>query len=294
MTTDPSAAGPPGPAGPTPAPASARSRGERGAAPRPLPVLLAVPAVLGLVAVLLPLVALFPRVDWATFPAAITSPAALSALSLSLRTGLAAMVCCLVLGVPLALYLSRAPSRLAEVLRIIVTLPLVLPPLVGGMALLYLFGVNGYLGQVLTVVGITVPFTTLAVVMAQTFVAMPFLVISLEGALRTAGTRYEYVAATLGAGRWTVLRRITLPLVMPGLIAGTVLAFARAVGEFGATALFAGNQPGVTQTMPMAIYTAFNGAGVTRDSALALAVLLVVVSLVILLVLRDWRRREAW
>jgi molybdate transport system permease protein len=295
MNTGPDAqAGPPTPDGRTSAAVSAGSRDDRGTVPRPLPVLLVVPAVLGLAAVLLPLAALFPRVDWATFPSAITSPAALTALSLSLRTGLAATACCLVLGVPLALYMSRAPTRLAAALRIVVTLPLVLPPLVGGMALLYLFGVNGYLGAVLTTFGITIPFSTVAVVMAQTFVAMPFLVISLEGALRTAGGRYEFVAATLGAGRWTVLWRITLPLVLPGLIAGTVLAFARAVGEFGATALFAGNQPGVTQTMPMAIYTAFNGAGVTRDSALALAVLLVVVSLVILLALRDWRRREAW
>ena len=259
-----------------------------------LPVWVLALAVLAVATLVLPLVALFPRVEWASFPAAITSPEALFALGLSLRTGAVAVVCCLLLGVPLALVLSRAPARLAAVLRTLVTLPLVLPPLVGGMALLYLFGRNGWLGQGLDLVGISVPFTPAAVVLAQTFVAMPFLVLSLEGSLRTAGDRYEQVAATLGAGSWTVLRRITLPLVLPGLAAGTVLAFARAVGEFGATAMVAGNRPGVTQTVPMAIYTAFNGAGVDRDAALALAVLLVVVALVILIGLRDWRRRVAW
>lgn len=272
-----------------------RSPGRAATEPtRRLPVLVAVPAVLGLALLVLPLLALFPRVDWATFPEAITSPAALAALGLSLRTGAVAVVFCVAFGVPLALLVSRVPRRAAAVLRTLVTLPLVLPPLVGGMALLYLLGRNGLLGRYLEVVGIAVPFTTAAVVLAQTFVAMPFLVISLEGALRTAGTRYEVVAATLGASRWTVLRRITLPLVAPGLLAGTVLSFARAVGEFGATALVAGNSPGITQTMPMAIYSAFNGSGVTRDSALALAVLLVVVALVILLLLRDWRRKEVW
>ncbi|WP_159621239.1 ABC transporter permease [Ruania rhizosphaerae] len=257
------------------------------------PVLLA-PAVVAVALLTLPLLALLPRVDWAGAPQALTSPEALAAVSLSLRTGLVAVGCCLILGIPLALVLARAPGPVAAVLRVLVTLPLVLPPLVGGLALLYLFGRQGWLGQATVAVGISVPFTTAAVVLAQTFVALPFLVISLEGALRTAGGRYASVAATLGAGRWTVLRRITLPRAMPGLIAGTVLAFARAVGEFGATAMVAGNAPGRTQTIPMAIYTAFNGAGVSRDSALALAVLLVVVALVILIGLRDWRRREAW
>ncbi len=257
------------------------------------PVLLA-PAVVAVALLTLPLLALLPRVDWAGAPQALTSPEALAAVSLSLRTGLVAVGCCLILGIPLALVLARAPGPVAAVLRVLVTLPLVLPPLVGGLALLYLLGRQGWLGQATGAVGISVPFTTSAVVLAQTFVALPFLVISLESALRTAGGRYATVAATLGAGRWTVLRRITLPRAMPGLIAGTVLAFARAVGEFGATAMVAGNAPGRTQTIPMAIYTAFNGAGVSRDSALALAVLLVVVALVILIGLRDWRRREAW
>ena len=259
-----------------------------------LPIWVSALGVLAVATLVLPLVALFPRVEWSNFPAAITSPEARFALGLSLRTGAVAVVCCLVLGIPLALLLSRASDGVAAVLRTLVTLPLVLPPLVGGMALLYLFGRNGWLGRAFDVFGISVPFTSAAVVLAQTFVAMPFLVLSVEGALRTAGSRYEQVAATLGASSWTVLRRVSLPLVVPGLAAGTVLAFARAVGEFGATAMVAGNRPGVTQTVPMAIYTAFNGAGVDRDAALALAVLLVVVALVILIGLRDWRRRVTW
>jgi molybdate transport system permease protein len=130
-------------------------------------------------------------------------------------------------------------------------------------------------------------------VLAEAFVAMPFLVISVEGALRTAGTRYEVVAATLGAGRWTVFRRITLPLVLPGLASGTVLCLSRALGEFGATALFAGNAAGVTRTMPLAIYTLFNSAGEQRDAAIALSLLLVVVAIVFLLLIRGWRPERA-
>ncbi len=133
------------------------------------------------------------------------------------------------------------------------------------------------------------PFTTAAVVIAQVFVALPFLVISAEGALRTAGTGHELVAASLGADRFTVFRRVTLPLVAPGLVAGTVLCFARALGEFGATALFAGNAPGVTRTMPLAIYTAFNGAGVQEDTAIALSLLLIIVAVAVLLLMRGWR-----
>jgi molybdate transport system permease protein len=214
----------------------------------------------------------------------------MNALSLSLRTGAAATVLCLVVGLPLALLIARSGPRVAGLLRALTTLPLVMPPLVGGIALLYLLGRNGLVGGFLDVAfGIRIPFTTAAVVIAQSFVALPFLVISVEGALRTAGTRFESVAATLGAGRWTVFRRITVPLVLPGLTAGTVLCFARALGEFGATALFAGNAEGVTRTMPLAIYTAFNGAGVSQDSAIALSLLLVIVAIVILLLLRSWR-----
>ena len=255
---------------------------------------LAVPAVLGLGLLVLPLLALLPRVDWAGLPAAIGSTAAVTALWLSVRTAALAVVLCLLLGVPLALLLSRVQPRLAAVLRALVTLPLVLPPLVGGVALLSVVGRTGLLGPWLADAGISIAFTPWAVVLAQTFVAMPFLVIAVEGSLRTVGTRYEAVAATLGARPWSVLVRVTMPLVAPSLVAGTVLAFTRALGEFGATALVAGNRPGVTQTVPMAIYSAFNGAGVGRDVALALSVLLVAVALVILLLIPAVRRRDAW
>lgn len=260
----------------------------------PLPAWLLVPAGAGLVLLVLPLLALLPRVAWAQLPATLASPEALTALSLSIRTAALAVVLCLLVGIPLALTMARARPRLAAVLRALVTLPLVLPPLVGGVALLSVVGRTGLLGPWLESAGLTIAFTPWAVVLAQTFVALPFLVITLEGSLRTVGSRYEVVAATLGARPWTVLRRVTLPVVGPSLLAGTVLAFTRALGEFGATALVAGNRPGVTQTVPMAIYTAFNGAGFTRDVALALSVLLVAVALVILLLVPATRRRDAW
>ncbi len=257
-----------------------------------IPRVLYVPAALGLLLLTLPIVGLILRVDWATVPGAITSPEAVEALLLSLRTGAAATGICVIVGVPLALVIARSRPRVAGVLRALTTLPLVLPPMVGGIALLYLLGRNGVVGEYLDVAwGVRIPFTTAAVVIAQAFVALPFLVIALEGSLRSAGTQFESVAATLGASRWTVFWRITLPLAWPGLLAGTVLCFARALGEFGATALFAGNAAGVTRTMPLAIYTAFNGAGVSQDSAIALSLLLVAVAIVILLVMRI-RRTE--
>ncbi|QGH68527.1 molybdate ABC transporter permease subunit [Pseudactinotalea sp. HY158] len=263
---------------------AASGRAGSGARPRRgLPAFVLVPALAGLAFVLVPLLALLPKVEWGRFIADVTDPVTLAALGLSVRTGAVATICCLVLGVPLALLIARAAPRRATVLRTIVTLPLVLPPLVGGVALLAVLGRTGLFGPALESVGVSIPFTPAAVVFAQTFVAMPFLVISVEGALRSVGTDYERVAAGLGAGRWRVLTRITLPLVAPGLLAGIVLCFARAVGEFGATALFAGNKPGVTQTIPMAIYTAFNGAGVSRQAALALSVLLIATSLVVIL-----------
>ena len=255
-----------------------------------VPPILALPAVLGLALLVLPLLALIGRVDWTTLWADITSPAALSALGLSLGTGLIATACCVVLGVPLALVIARSGARTSAVLRALVTIPLVLPPMVGGVALLFLFGRTGPLGGLLDQWwGVRIPFTTPAVVLAQIFVALPFLVLALEGSMRTAGVEYERTAATLGARRWTILRRVTLPLALPGLIAGVILCFARAIGEFGATALFAGNAPGVTQTMPLAIYTAFNGSGVGQGTAVALSLLLLVTAIAVLLLVRAWR-----
>jgi molybdate transport system permease protein len=182
--------------------------------------------------------------------------------------------------------LARSTVRFLPVLRSLVLLPLVLPPVVGGIALLYTFGRRGLIGEHLELLGIRIAFSTTAVVLAQTFVALPFLVMSLEGTLRTAGTRYEAVAATLGAPPTTVFRRVTLPLVLPGLASGTVLAFARALGEFGATLTFAGSLQGVTRTLPLEIYLQRE---TDADAAVALSLLLVVAALVIVVAARGRR-----
>lgn len=261
----------------------------RGATRGFVPQILLVPALLGLALLVLPLAALVARVDWSTLWHDVTAPEAASALLLSLGTGAVATLACVVLGVPLALFIARSSPRTAGVLRALVTVPLVLPPMVGGIALLFLFGRTSWVGTALAEWGLRIPFTTTAVVLAQTFVALPFLVLAVEGSLRTTGVGYEQTAAALGAGRWTILRRVTLPLAGPGLVAGVILCFARAIGEFGATALFAGNAPGVTQTMPLAIYTAFNGAGVTQGTAVALSLLLLVTAIAVLLLVRAWR-----
>ena len=235
-------------------------------------------ASVGALFVLLPLLAMVLRVNWANFVALVTSEASVAALLLSLRTSVAATVLCIAFGVPLAVVLARLQFPGQRVLRSLVLLPLVLPPVVGGIALLYTFGRRGLLGETLEVLGISIAFSTAAVVLAQTFVAMPFLVLSLEGALRTAGTRYEAVAATLGAGPTTVLRRVTLPLVLPAVLSGAVLSFARALGEFGATLTFAGSLQGVTRTLPLEIYLQRE---TDPDAAVALSLVLVVVAVLV-------------
>ena len=252
-----------------------------------LPAWAFVPAALGAAFVLLPLVAILTRVDWADFGSLVASQSSRDALWLSLRTSTASTVVCLLLGVPLAVVLARTEFVGRDLLRALVLLPLVVPPVVGGIALLYTFGRRGLLGHTLEVAGIDIAFTTTAVVIAQSFVALPFLVISLEGALRTAGERYETVAATLGASPTTVLRRVTLPLVLPSLVSGTVLCFARALGEFGATITFAGSLQGVTRTLPLEIYLQRE---TDPDAAVALSLLLVVVALVIIVVARGGAR----
>lgn len=251
-----------------------------------LPGVLLLPALLGAAVLVLPILALLARIDWAALPATLAAPETLTALGLSLGTAALATAACVVLGVPLALLIARTRGWIAATLRGLVTLPLVLPPLVGGLALLTLLGRGGLLGDALAEAGIRLPFTTAAVVIAQVFVALPFLVIAVEGSLRALDPATAEAAATLGASPAVVLFRITLPAIAPGLIAGTILSFTRALGEFGATALFAGNQPGVTRTIPLAIYSAFNGAGVGEDVALALALLLITASLVVLGLLR--------
>ncbi len=235
-------------------------------------------AAVGAVFVLLPLAAMVARVNWAAFIPLVTSESSLTALGLSLRTAAASTVLCVLLGVPLALVLARGDFPGQRLLRSLVLLPLVLPPVVGGIALLYTFGRQGLLGRSLEVAGIQIAFSTTAVVLAQTFVALPFLVVSLEGALRSAGNRYEAVAATLGARPTTVLRRVTVPLVLPGLAAGAVLSFARSLGEFGATLTFAGSLQGVTRTLPLEIYLQRE---TDADAAVALSLLLIAVAVIV-------------
>ncbi|MGY2080903.1 ABC transporter permease [Modestobacter sp. SYSU DS0657] len=266
-----------------------RSRpGRQAGAPAPL----LVPAVLAVVFLVLPLLGLVLRAPWSQLPSLLAEPAVGSALRLSLVSATLATGLSLLLGVPLAWVLARSRARGRSVLRALVTVPLVLPPVVGGVALFLVLGRQGLVGGWLYESwGITVPFSTTAVVLAETFVAMPFLVISVEGALRAADARFEDAAATLGADRWTTFRRVTLPLVAPGIAAGAVLCWARALGEFGATITFAGNFPGTTQTMPLAVYLALQS---DPEAAIALSLVLLGVSLATLLLLRDrWLGRAA-
>ncbi|BCW18097.1 molybdate ABC transporter permease [Arthrobacter sp. NtRootA9] len=228
--------------------------------------------------VLLPLAAMVARINWGQFIPLITSESSLTALGLSLRTSAAGTVLCIVFGVPLAFVLARASFPGQRLLRAFVLLPLVLPPVVGGIALLYTFGRQGLLGRTLELAGTQIAFSTTAVVLAQTFVALPFLVVSLEGALRTAGIKYEAVAATLGAHPTTVLRRVSIPLVLPGIASGSVLSFARCLGEFGATLTFAGSLQGVTRTLPLEIYLQRE---TDADAAVALSLLLVAVAVAV-------------
>jgi len=265
-----------------------RALRRRRAAPR-LPALLWLPAGLGLALFLAPFAGLLARTPWRDLPVLLASDIVTDALRLSLVASLSATGIALVLGVPLAWLLARAEFPGRSVVRGIVTLPLVLPPVVGGAALLFAFGRRGLVGEPLyEATGLLLPFSTCGVVVATTFVALPFLVITVEGALRNLDPRYEGAAATLGAGRWTVMRRITLPLIGPSLVAGLVLTWARALGEFGATITFAGNLQGRTQTLPLAVFVALES---DRDAAVAISLIMVVVSLLVLVALRDrWRR----
>ena len=249
-----------------------------------------VPAGIGALLVILPLVAMISRVEWSRFVELITSPSSLAALKLSLQTSTVSTLLCLLFGVPMALVLARTRFPGIRVLRSLILLPLVLPPVVGGIALLYTFGRRGLLGESLQVLGIQIAFTTTAVVLAQTFVSLPFLVVALEGTLRTVGSRYEMVAATLGARPTTVLRRVTLPLVLPGLVSGAVLSFARALGEFGATLTFAGSLEGVTRTLPLEIYLQRE---TDADTAVALSLVLVAVAILVVVLSQGGRRTLA-
>ena len=265
------------------------------ARPTGIPPVLWLPAVVALAFLLLPLLALLGEVPWAELPTLLTSPTIGVSLTLSLVSATLATGLSLVLGVPLAWVLARSgawPAGIRRLLRSLVTVPLVLPPVVGGIALLLLLGRRGLLGQYLDAwFGLQLPFTTAAVVIAQTFVAMPFLVLAVEGAFRSADRRLEDAAATLGASRWYAFRRVTLPLIAPGIAAGAVLCFARALGEFGATITFAGNFPGVTQTMPLSAYVALQ---TDPEAAYVISLVLLLVSIAVLFSLRDrWVRGVA-
>ena len=248
------------------------------------PWALGAPAALGALLLVVPLLGLLLRAPWSGLPRILATPEVADALRLSLVSATLATAVSLVLGVPLAWVLARSDLPGLRLLRALVTLPLVLPPVVGGVALLLVLGRNGLVGQHLDAwFGLTIPFTTLAVVIAETFVAMPFLVVAVEGALRSADQGYDEAAATLGASRLTVFRRVTLPLVRPALVAGGVLCWARALGEFGATVTFAGNLQGTTRTMPLAVYLAME---TDPDAALALSLVLLAVSVAVLFTLR--------
>lgn len=251
---------------------------------RSTPVAMVILAVVGAALFALPAVGLLTRVSWAELVATLTSPIAIEALRLSLITSVAATVLSALLGLPLAWVLARADFRGRALVRGLVLLPLVLPPVVGGAALLFSLGRSGLIGQVLyETTGLVLPFSLWGVVIATTFVAMPFLVITVEGALRNLDDTYESAAATLGARRWRVLLRVTLPLLAPSLASGLVLTWARALGEFGATITFAGNLMGRTQTLPLAIFVAMES---DRAAAVSLSLVMIVVSLTVLVVLR--------
>jgi molybdate transport system permease protein len=241
-------------------------------------------ATLGVAFFILPLLGLLLRAPWRDAARSLTEPDTLQALKLSLVASLSATGIALVLGVPMAWIYARVEFPGRALLRALTTLPMVLPPVVGGIALLLAFGRRGLFGSWLdTTFGITLPFTTAGVVMAETFVAMPFLILTVEAGLRSMDRRYEEAARTLGASRWRVFTRVTLPLIAPSLFAGAVLCWARALGEFGATITFAGNFPGITQTMPLAVYLLLE---TNQEASFILSLLLLLISLLVLIGLR--------
>jgi molybdate transport system permease protein len=250
-----------------------------------MPALALVLAVIAIAFFALPFIGLLWKAPWSDAWSILTSESALKALRLSLWCSTWATGAAVVFGVPLAWLLARISFPGRGLVRALCTLSMVLPPVVAGVALFYALGRRGLLGQYLDRwFGFTLPFTTNGVIVAQTFVSMPFLVITVEAAFRQMDTRFEDAARTLGGSRWYVFRRVTLPAIRPGLVAGAVLAWARALGEFGATITFAGNFPGRTQTMPLAIYLANE---TNPDEAIILSLVLVAVSFAVLVALRD-------
>lgn len=254
-----------------------------------VPVVVVALAGVALAFLVLPTAGLLLRAPWPSLWRILTDADAGTALRLSLQCATLSMVACIAFGVPLAWVLARARVPGLPVIRAFALLPLVLPPVAGGVALFTALGRKGYLGRYLDQwFGFALPFTTTGVVVAESFVALPFLVFTVEGALRSADIGLEHAAQTLGASRWTVLRRVTLPQIAPSLAAGCLLCWARALGEFGATIVFAGNFPGRTQTMPIVVSLALDDS---PAKAIALSLVLQAVSLAILIALRDrWLR----
>ncbi|WP_258935339.1 ABC transporter permease [Nesterenkonia pannonica] len=243
------------------------------------PAWVLVPGLLGAALILLPVTGMLTRISWAELPALLTSESSLAALRLSVWTASAATVLCIILGLPLALMLAHARFRGLTIVRSLVLLPLVLPPVVGGLALLYTFGSQGLLSGALDLFGVQIAYTSIAVVLAMTFVSMPFLVISVETAVRGMDRQVIEAAAVDGTGRTGILRHIILPLIGPGLATGAVLAFARSLGEFGATLAFAGNREGVTRTLPLEVYLQRE---TDPDAAVALSLLLIGVAVIVI------------
>jgi molybdate transport system permease protein len=250
---------------------------------RRMPLLLAGPAALAVLLVLLPLVALLGRTPWSRLPSLLASSAVREALMLSLRCTVGAVALCLVLGVPLAWVIARSALPGRRVLRAMITVPLVLPPVVGGVALLLAFGRRGLLGPLLVETGTVPAFTPYGVVLAEAFVALPFLVLTVESALAGLNPGGEEVAATLGAGPLRAFVTVTLPAIAPSVAAGSALAAARALGEFGATITFAGSLPGTTQTVPLAVYQLLED---DPPAAYALSAVLLLVSVALVAGLR--------
>jgi len=257
------------------------------------PILVVAVAVVAVAFFALPLIGLLQRASWSTIGQDLTTPVASDALRLSLICSLSATALSVAFGMPLAWVLARVEFPAKPFVRGLVLLPLVLPPVVGGVALLAAFSNRGLVNNLLDALfgwRVQLTFTTAGAILAETFVALPFFVITVEAALRSMDLRYEEAAATLGADRWTVFRRVTLPLILPSVIAGAVLAWARALGEFGATITFAGNIIGRTQTLPLAVYLALES---NPDVAIALSLVLLGVSLIVIVSLRDrWLARS--
>ncbi|MEP7035075.1 MAG: ABC transporter permease [Dermatophilaceae bacterium] len=251
---------------------------------------LVIPAWVAVAFLVVPLVALLAKVDWAGLPAHLSNPIVIPALRLSLQTTSSSLVICMLLGTPLAWLLARSTHRATPWLRALVTVPLVLPPVVGGVALLMAYGREGVIGKVLSdVTGWSIPFTTVAVVFAEVFVALPFYVLAVEGSMRGLDPRFDGLAATLGASPWRTFRTVVVPMVAPGIASGAALAWARALGEFGATITFAGSFSGRTQTAPLAVYFLLEGGDI--QAVIALSTVMLLISVVILGFLRgQWLR----